>query len=309
MMSGNVSPKEVTIESLKDEIHALLCTVKGSVPSEQLQSNNYCLVSCIVLHTSFGFLMQIFIFCFAGDYKSVCGATLPYRQFGFSNLNDLLRSMPDVVSCQNSNGNVLVKAVLRNESAHINKLVQGQKGAKKRPRMLQAYSVQRGPGSLLRNPINAYNRPAAPWNFPRYYVPPAMRSMVVVPQNSTIRQAMIPRLPQQPPPQPIAAPLAQLQVHQAPLVQHQGYQAPHLKQTAQLMQPKPPQNPSPPVVKLPQISQRPPPPANLQLPGVHVIPSTGKTTKPTVSPLPIVRYVPLLSPVQLPMRSIRNFLF
>lgn len=251
-MSGNVSPKEVSIENLKEEIHALLCTVKGSVPSDQLLK----------------------------DYKSVCGAILPYRQLGFSNINDLLKSMPDVVSCHNSNGNVLVKAVLKNESAHINKLVQGQKGTKKRPRMLQAYPIQRGPGSLLRNPINANNRPAAPWNFPKYYVPPAMRSIVVVPQNSTIRQAMIPRLSQQPPPQQIAAPPAQ----------QQGYQAPHLKQPAQLMQPKTSQTTSLPMVKFPQVHQRPPPPINLQLPGAHAIPvSTGKTGKPTVSPLPIVR--------------------
>lgn len=38
-MAGNVSPDEVSIDKLKDEIHALLCTFKGSVPSDQLLSN------------------------------------------------------------------------------------------------------------------------------------------------------------------------------------------------------------------------------------------------------------------------------
>jgi hypothetical protein len=40
-MSGNVSPKDVALETLKEEIHALLCAVKGSVPSDQIMSNIY----------------------------------------------------------------------------------------------------------------------------------------------------------------------------------------------------------------------------------------------------------------------------
>jgi hypothetical protein len=40
-MAGNVSPKDVCLESLKEDIHALLCAVKGSVPSEQIMSNYY----------------------------------------------------------------------------------------------------------------------------------------------------------------------------------------------------------------------------------------------------------------------------
>lgn len=214
------------------------------------------------------------------DYRLVCGANLPFRQLGFANVNDLLRSMPDVVTCQVSNGIVLVKAVVKNESAHINKLVQGQKGTKKRPRMLQASSVQRGSGSFLRNPINANNRPAAPWNFPKYYTPPAMRSVVVVPPNSNIRQPMLPRPAQQQPPQQSALPPVQ-QVHQVP----------HLKN--QLMQPKPSQNPPVAAPKLPQLNLRPPPPTNLQLSGVQAIPPSGRPAKPAVPTLPVVRYLTL----------------
>jgi hypothetical protein len=211
----------------------------------------------------------------------VCGSNLPFRQLGFANVNELLKSMPDVVSCQNLSGSVLVKAVLKNETAHINKLVQGQKGTKKRPRMLQASSVQRGPGSLLRNPINA-NRPAAPWNFPRYYTPPAMRSMVVVPPNSNIRQPMLPRPAQQQLSQQAALPPVQ-----------QVYQVPHIKQSNQLMQPKSSVNPPVAATKIPQVNQRPPPPTNLQLPGVQAIPPTGRPTKPAVPTLPVVRCVAL----------------
>jgi hypothetical protein len=214
----------------------------------------------------------------------VCGSHLPYRQLGFASVNDLLKSIPDVVSCHNVNGGVLVKAVLKNESAHINKLVQGQKGTKKRPRMLQASSVQRGPGSLLRNPINANNRPAAPWNFPKYYTPPAMRSVVLVPPSSSIRQPMLPRTTQQQLPQQAVQP----PVHQ------QVYQVPHFKQATQLMQPKPSQNPPVAAPKLPQVNQRPLPPTNLQLPGAQAIPPTGRPAKPAVPTLPVVRYAALL---------------
>ena len=213
----------------------------------------------------------------------VCGSQLPYRQLGFANVNDLLKNIPDVVSCHNVNGSVLVKAVLKNESAHINKLVQGQKGTKKRPRTLQASSVQRGPGSLLRHPINANNRSAAPWNFPKYYTPPAMRSVVVVPQSSNIRQPMLPRAGQQQLPQQAAQ----------PPVQQQVYQVPHVKQTNQLVQPKPSQNPTVAAPKLPQVNQRPPPPTNLQLPGTQAIPPSGRSAKPAVPTLPIVRYAAL----------------
>jgi hypothetical protein len=48
-MSGNVSPKDVALETLKEEIHALLCAVKGSVPSDQIMSNIYFWLSIYII--------------------------------------------------------------------------------------------------------------------------------------------------------------------------------------------------------------------------------------------------------------------
>lgn len=60
IMSGNVSPKEVSIENLKEEIHALLCTVKGSVPSDQLLSNILKKFSSFLPTLNLIFLKQMF---------------------------------------------------------------------------------------------------------------------------------------------------------------------------------------------------------------------------------------------------------
>ena len=98
-----------------------------------------------------------------------------------------------------SNGSCYVKAIVKEESAHINKLVLGQKAPKRLPNSNHRDSATK-PVPLLRNPINPSSfkngvqyRPAAPWNAPLHYQPPAMRSYVVVPPNSTVRQPMLHR--------------------------------------------------------------------------------------------------------------------
>lgn len=201
---------------------------------------------------------------------------MPFRKLGYNNLNELLANISDVVSCSYIDGIMFVRAIPKNESAHINKLVQGQKAPKKNPRMLQqSYNSQRGKSGggfygnqigkpLLKTPVHpnnlnkngAQNRPAAPWNVPSIYQPPAMRSVVVVPSNSTVRQVMMPR--QQ----------VEQTIRQPP---------PQLKSSQQ--QPAVP-------AKLPARPQ-----LSIQLPVQLPPPVVSKPSKPTVSPLPIVRYV------------------
>ena len=141
------------------------------------------------------------------DYNSLCGSTIPFRQLGFGNLSDLLKSIPDVVSCNHANGTLFVRVVPKNETAHINKLVQGQKAAKKTSRMSFTPYNQRDnfqqlgrSKPLLKNPVHPNNlnkngtqHGAAPWNVPNHYQPPAMRSLAVVPPQSTVRQVLLPR--------------------------------------------------------------------------------------------------------------------
>lgn len=218
----------------------------------------------------------------------MCGAALPFRKLGFSSLNELLKSIPDVVSCSYIDGIIFVRAIPKNETAHINKLVQGQKAPKKNPRMQQppSYRGKSGifgnqfgkAGPLLKTPVHpnnlnkngAQNRPAAPWNVPNVYQPPAMRSIAVIPTNSTVRQVIMSKPNQQPPPE-------------------QGTQAVR-QQTSQPppSQPKLSQQPGA-VQKQAAAQQR--PQLHIQLPGLQNIPSAVRPSKPTVPLLPIVRYV------------------
>ena len=35
--------------------------------------------------------------CFAADYHGITGETIPFKQLGFSNMADFIKSIPDVV--------------------------------------------------------------------------------------------------------------------------------------------------------------------------------------------------------------------
>ncbi len=283
-MSGHSSPEENSLDRVKEEIHALLCTFKGSVKFEELLSK-FLLLAFHILSIILTFLP----IWFAEDYQSICGTSLPYLKLGFPSAQELLKNIPDVVSCNLSNGSLFVRAIPKNESAHINKLVQGQRAPKRPPPRTIRDDYHRDnksrdllvgktvPVPLLRNPIHpssfnrngAQHRPVAPWNAPTYYQPPAnsnaMRSFVVVPPNSSIRQPMMPRPLQHAPPR-------------------QLYQPPQLKLSSQ----------TPPIQtqKLQPVQQR--PLVNLQLPGLQTN-SSARTAKPIAAQQPLVRYVTLFS--------------
>ncbi|KAG1927698.1 tudor domain-containing protein 7A [Pimephales promelas] len=67
-----------------------------------------------------------------GDYRALTGEMIPYRQFGHSNLESFLRSIPGVVRLERSSaGEVMCFAGVCEETAHIAQLVARQKNVKK----------------------------------------------------------------------------------------------------------------------------------------------------------------------------------
>lgn len=62
------------------------------------------------------------------------GTVMPYAKLGYNQMDDFLRSIPDVVSSYTNfqDGMLYVKAVPLEGSSHINELVQGQRSAKKK---------------------------------------------------------------------------------------------------------------------------------------------------------------------------------
>ncbi|XDV14704.1 hypothetical protein PO909_014914 [Leuciscus waleckii] len=67
-----------------------------------------------------------------GDYRALTGEMIPFRQFGHSNLESFLRSIPGVVRLERSStGEVMCFAGVCEETAHIAQLVARQKNVKK----------------------------------------------------------------------------------------------------------------------------------------------------------------------------------
>ncbi len=62
------------------------------------------------------------------------GTAMPYAKLGYNQMDDFLRSIPDVVSSYTNyqDGMLYVKAVPLEGSSHINELVQGQRSSKKK---------------------------------------------------------------------------------------------------------------------------------------------------------------------------------
>lgn len=151
--------------------------------------------------------------------------------------------------------------------------------------MLHAANIQRGKSGpsnqfakpLLKNPVNPYNtnkngtqsRPAAPWNVPNIYQPPALRSYAVIPPHSGLRQVIMPK-----------------QATSEQGSQSSRQQVQQSAQTTQQSQQKPTQQV--PAQKLPTGLQK--PQVSIQLPGQHhgTI-QGGRPSKPTVPLLSIVR--------------------
>ncbi|XP_053474833.1 tudor domain-containing protein 7A [Ictalurus furcatus] len=66
------------------------------------------------------------------DYRALTGDFIPHMQLGYRNLENFLRSVPDVVQLRNAHtGEVMCFAALCKETAHIAQLVARQKNSKK----------------------------------------------------------------------------------------------------------------------------------------------------------------------------------
>ncbi|XP_045034249.1 LOW QUALITY PROTEIN: uncharacterized protein LOC116929146 [Daphnia magna] len=100
---------------VKLEIQSLLCTEKAAIPSNRLY----------------------------GLYKSEIGNPIPYVKLGYKCMDDLLKSMPDVVSSYTNamDGLLYVKAVPLEGSSHINELVRGQRTSKPKNKKGGGYSL------------------------------------------------------------------------------------------------------------------------------------------------------------------------
>ncbi len=67
---------------------------------------------------------------FEREYADLVGQPLRHRQFGFGRLEDLLSAMPDAVRPVRLNtGEILVRAVTSDSTAHIASLVGRQKAS------------------------------------------------------------------------------------------------------------------------------------------------------------------------------------
>lgn len=134
---------------------------------------------------------------------------IPYRQLGFASVDELLKSMPDILSYSYVNGSLRVRALLKDETKHIQALVRGQKSSGKRSNRggRGGFGSQRLPSqpSAPRNPSLAAptqrggNLPRASQSYQigngiHYYRPPALRSQAPG-QNVAIRQSMQPSYP------------------------------------------------------------------------------------------------------------------
>lgn len=69
-----------------------------------------------------------------GLYISEMGTPMPYAKLGYKQMDDFLRSIPDVVNSYTNymDGMLYVKAVPLKGSSHINELVHGQRAPKKK---------------------------------------------------------------------------------------------------------------------------------------------------------------------------------
>lgn len=108
------------------------------------------------------------------DYHSFVGRTLPYRELGYYGVEDMVKDMPDVVQVSWQAGQMILKAVVNEETKRIASLVSRQRlsdKAKKeqRRRRMGCSSGQHSAGSG-----RYYHRPD-----PQPFVPASTRNQVL----------------------------------------------------------------------------------------------------------------------------------
>ena len=70
---------------------------------------------------------------FMSDFKELTGGILSYRRYGFESVESLLRDVPDVVRIRDIGGDLILYAVLDEDSMHIGRMVRNQKSTRSKP--------------------------------------------------------------------------------------------------------------------------------------------------------------------------------
>lgn len=68
---------------------------------------------------------------FLGDYKSLEGQNIPFRQLGFTTLENCIQNVPGIKTSRRG-GDLWIEIIPTQETLHISKLVAGQKAPKAR---------------------------------------------------------------------------------------------------------------------------------------------------------------------------------
>ena len=144
---------------------------------------------------------NVFLFVFIDDYYQVTGNALPFRQLGYSRLEDFLQSAPHIIKCTIEQGMTVVQAVRQEKTAHIQELVARQRKAKSKSKGSSSrFYMGRGGARGGYHPVAVPPRMAItrtlsqePMNSRTAYrqqsFPPLnpLRSVVYLPPHSTIR--------------------------------------------------------------------------------------------------------------------------
>lgn len=90
--------------------------------------------------------------CLERDYRDLLGVSIPYKALGYSSLEAMLKTMPDVVTLErNPSGKCTVMAVADETTVHIASLIARQKSAVRKPaRSRRPLRVRRAPAASQR---------------------------------------------------------------------------------------------------------------------------------------------------------------
>lgn len=103
---GDSKPSVSKLDKMKKIIRSLVNTSKAGLTSDQLNV----------------------------DYRELEGKDIPFHEFGYTNLNTFLKSIPDTVKIIQSGNKLLINRIVSEESKHITKLVDEQNSSKRRGR-------------------------------------------------------------------------------------------------------------------------------------------------------------------------------
>uniref|UniRef100_A0AAG5DSD0 HTH OST-type domain-containing protein n=1 Tax=Anopheles atroparvus TaxID=41427 RepID=A0AAG5DSD0_ANOAO len=169
---GKFEPSERPRANTRDDV--VISTAKQNVQIRSAnKSNNVVDTSCFTMD-ELKKLIQAMVISKPGspltvaqlaiDFKHHEGTDIPYREYGFQQLDALLRSIPDVVKLDGQGSSALVYPVTSEKSKHINLMIKAQKNNGKKCFNRTAYSTRstrqsskQGSNYKFRNGCQSYN--------------------------------------------------------------------------------------------------------------------------------------------------------